>query len=247
MNISVILAHPRPGSFNHAIADEAAATAPGSRPYCYRPRSLPGTVRSVTSRTMRSPVMPSFPGPDRPALRRDRGSGRDRHCPSGLVGDAAGDPERLDRPGPPPWCGYRFADTDSGEGIPVGLLKARAAIIFNTSNTPRQRELEIFGDPLERIWKDCIVAFCGIPDCHRRMFGVIVTSSDEQRKAWLDEVRALTRNTFPDRQWVTEADRCAVLIPVSCTFAPCLPPLFTARPLVWYGDCDERHCTYPRN
>jgi NAD(P)H dehydrogenase (quinone) len=196
MNISVILAHPRPGSFNHAIADEAAATV--------REAGHTVTVHDLY-REKFDPLLPYdeisrdavLPGPVA------------RHCEEIAASDGIiivhpdwwGMPpavlkgwiDRVLRPG----VAYRFADTDSGEGIPVGLLKARAAIIFNTSNTPRQRELEIFGDPLERIWKDCIVAFCGIPDCHRRMFGVIVTSSNEQRKAWLDEVRALTRNTFP--------------------------------------------------
>jgi putative NADPH-quinone reductase len=58
--------------------------------------------------------------------------------------------DRILRPG----VAYRFAETDSGEGIPEGLLAARAALVFNTSNTPALREQEIFGDPLERLWKD---------------------------------------------------------------------------------------------
>jgi putative NADPH-quinone reductase len=101
--------------------------------------------------------------------------------------------DRVLRPG----IAYRFLESDSGEGIPIGLLSAKAVIVFNTSNTPVQREQEVFGDPLERIWKDCIVLFCGVPVFYRKMFGVIVTSSEEQRKAWLGEVRDLTRCTFP--------------------------------------------------
>ena len=31
---------------------------------------------------------------------------------------------------------YRFVANDKGEGVPVGLLKAKAAIVFNTANTP---------------------------------------------------------------------------------------------------------------
>ena len=101
--------------------------------------------------------------------------------------------DRVLRPG----VAYRFAESDSGEGIPLGLLPAKAALVFNTSNTPLQREREVFGDPLDALWKTCICAFCGIPVCHRRMFGVIVTSTDEQRKAWLAEARELTLLTFP--------------------------------------------------
>ena len=100
--------------------------------------------------------------------------------------------DRVLRPG----IAYRFAETDSGEGIPEGLLAARAALVLNTSNTPAAREQEVFGDPLERPWKDCIFAFCGVPVFRRRIFGVIVTSTPVQRKSWLDEVRDLTRQTF---------------------------------------------------
>jgi putative NADPH-quinone reductase len=103
--------------------------------------------------------------------------------------------DRVLRPG----VAYRFAETDSGEGIPAGLLKAKAALVFNTSNTPRQREIEVFGDPLERLWKDCIFAFCGVPVVHRRMFGVMVTSTDARRKAWLEEVSNLVTETFPGK------------------------------------------------
>ena len=196
MNISIILAHPRPGSFNHAIADEAAATV----------REAGHTV--IVHDLYREKFDPLLPYDEIPRDAVLPGPVA-RHCEEIAAADGIiivhpdwwGMPpailkgwiDRVLRPG----VAYRFADTDSGEGIPIGLLKARAVIIFNTSNTPRQRELEVFGDPLERIWKDCIVSFCGIPACNRRMFGVIVTSSDRQRKAWLAEVRALTAKTFP--------------------------------------------------
>ena len=101
--------------------------------------------------------------------------------------------DRVLRPG----VAYQFAETDSGDGIPAGLLKAKTAVVFNTSNTPRQREIEVFGDPLERLWKDCVLTFCGVPVVHRRMFGVVVTSTDAQRKIWLEEVSRLVSETFP--------------------------------------------------
>ena len=44
-----------------------------------------------------------------------------------------------------------------------GLLKAKTALVFNTSNTPQERELEVVGDPLERLWKDCICSFLWNP------------------------------------------------------------------------------------
>ena len=88
---------------------------------------------------------------------------------------------------------YQFLDGDNGEGIPVGLLKCKKSFVFNTSNTNKEREMSVFGDPLQRIWEDCILKFCGIEILHRRMFETIVTSSVEQRKAWLSEVEEILR------------------------------------------------------
>lgn len=96
-----------------------------------------------------------------------------------------------------PDTAYRFAEGDKGEGIPVGLLKAETAIVFNTSNTPLKREKEIFGDPLESLWKMCIFDLCGVKSFYRRMFGVMATSTSEQRSRWLEEVREAMNRFFP--------------------------------------------------
>jgi len=96
-----------------------------------------------------------------------------------------------------PGIAYRFSETDSGEGIPEGLLIAGAVLVFSTSNSPVEREQKVFGDMLERIGKDCLVSFCGVRTFRRRMFGVVVTSTEKQRKEWLAEVGELTRETFP--------------------------------------------------
>lgn len=91
---------------------------------------------------------------------------------------------------------YEFQEGDGGEGVPVGLLKARAAVVFNTSNTSEPREIEIFGDPLERLWKDCIFDFCGVKTFYRRMFRTICVSSPKQRAGWLAEADAIVNRFF---------------------------------------------------
>jgi hypothetical protein len=124
---------------------------------------------------------------------------------------------------------YDFPDGDES-GAPIGLLKAQTALVFNTSNTPRERELRVFGDPLELIWKNCIFAYCGVTNVRRRMFEMVgspaevvpiiksahlwcsgnvknhycyittemvVTSTAEQRKSRLDEVREMVQSSFP--------------------------------------------------
>jgi putative NADPH-quinone reductase len=92
---------------------------------------------------------------------------------------------------------YKFIDGDSGEGVPVGLLKAQTAIVFNTSDTSEKREEEVFGDPLELIWKNCIFDLCGIKNFKRKMFRIVVTSSSKEREGWLEEVNQITTEYFP--------------------------------------------------
>jgi NAD(P)H dehydrogenase (quinone) len=101
--------------------------------------------------------------------------------------------DRVIRPG----VAYAFVEGDSGEGVPYGLLKARTALVFNTSNTNEKREREIFGDPLETIWKNCVFGICGVKQVHRRTFGVIATSTPEQREEWLGEAREIVDRYFP--------------------------------------------------
>jgi NAD(P)H dehydrogenase (quinone) len=96
-----------------------------------------------------------------------------------------------------PEVAYRFVEGDKGEGVPMGLLKAKAAIIFNTANTPAEREREIFGDPLETLWKNCVFDLCGVRKVHRQTFAVVVTSTPQQRAAWLAEVRRWWNDSFP--------------------------------------------------
>ncbi len=101
--------------------------------------------------------------------------------------------DRIIRPG----IAYKFADGDNGEGIPIGLLKAKTGIVFNTSNTNEKRENEKFGDPLDTIWKNCIFDFCGVKQFERKIYRIIVTSDLEQRLQWLKETRELIDKYFP--------------------------------------------------
>ena len=94
---------------------------------------------------------------------------------------------------------YRFVDGDNGEGVPIGLLKAKAVCVFNTSNTMPEREARVFGDPLETIWKNCIFDLCGVKNFHRETFSVIITSTSEQRKDWLVKVQEAMKRYFPKK------------------------------------------------
>jgi len=101
--------------------------------------------------------------------------------------------DRVIRPG----LAYEFLEEDGGEGVPIGLLKAKVALIFNTSNTPEERELEVFGDPLDALWVNCVFGLCGVGDVRRKTYSVVVTSTPEERRSWLADVREIVGKSFP--------------------------------------------------
>lgn len=196
MQISLILAHPEPGSFNHAIAAAARTT-------------LEGAGHTVHFHDLYQegfdPFLRIEEIPKNTALPDDIQT----HCDEIASADGIiivhpnwwgmppavlkGWVDRIFRPE----VAYRFVEGDSGEGVPQGLLKAETAIVFNTGNTSIEREINEFGDPLERIWKHCIFGLCGVQNFRRRLFTIVITSSLEQRSDWLDEVKAMTAETFP--------------------------------------------------
>ena len=99
---------------------------------------------------------------------------------------------------------YTFPEGDNGGGLPIGLLKAKAALVFNTSNTSKTREEESFGDPLQRLWRDCICDFCGVTTFDRVMFRVVADSTPADRRTWLEQARTMTRESFPS-EWNSAA------------------------------------------
>ncbi len=195
MNISVILAHPDPGSFNHAIAMTAthAARANGHTVW-FHDLYAEGF----------DPLLPSNEIPRHAPLPPMI----QQHCTEIAAADGIvivhpnwwGQPpailkgwvDRVLRPG----VAYEFLEGDNGEGVPVGLLKARVALVFNTANTPEAREREVFGDPLQLLWKHCIFELCGVATFHRKMYRVIVTSTPEKRQEWLEDVQRTVVTCF---------------------------------------------------
>ena len=196
MRISVILAHPNPESFNHAIAKMAvdAIKTNGHRVFfhdLYQEKFDPRLNLEELADDAILPVVTrkhcdELASADGIVIVHPNWWGQPPAILKGWV-------DRVIRPG----VAYEFMEGDSGEGIPNGLLKARAALVFNTSNTETQREKDVFGDPLETIWKNCIFGLCGITNFHRRMFNVIVTSTEDQRRDWLIDVEKDIHTFFP--------------------------------------------------
>jgi NAD(P)H dehydrogenase (quinone) len=199
MKISVILAHPDKNSFNYAIA-EAAVQALKENGHEVAYHDL--------YREKFPPVIPTEEIPRRAKLPKIIA----KHCEE--IAEAQGiivvhpnwwgQPpailkgwiDRILRPG----VAYTFAEGDNGEGDLVGLLKADNLVVFNTSNTKMEREIRIFSDPLELLWKNNIILSCGVKNYYRRCFRVIITSTLEERQAWLEEVKSITREQFPAKR-----------------------------------------------
>lgn len=197
MQISVILAHPDPGSFNHAIAQAVVETIKtnGHTVFfhdLYQEKFNPLLHRNEIDKDAELPQAivlhcEEISAVDGIIIIHPNWWGQPPAILKGWV-------DRVLRPG----VAYEFVEGDAGEGIPKGLLKAQAALVFNTSNTNSQREINVFGDPLETIWRNCIFGLCGVTNFHRRMFNVVVTSTDIARRSWLDSVRQDAAALFPD-------------------------------------------------
>lgn len=196
MRILIILAHPDNQSFNYAIANECK-------------QKLTENGHNIIFHDLHEehfdPLITSTEIPKNAKI-NDLVK---RHCDDLVQSDGIiivhpnwwGQPpailkgwiDRIIRPG----IAYEFHDSDNGEGIPIGLLKAKTGLVFNTSNTNADRENTFFGDPLETIWKNCIFDFCGVKQFERKIFRIIVTSDLDQRQQWLKETRELIDKYFP--------------------------------------------------
>jgi NAD(P)H dehydrogenase (quinone) len=195
MVISIILAHPDKESFNHAIAKRAF-------------NSLYGNNHKIFYHDLYSekfnPILMKEEMPKNGIVNEEIA----KYCEEISKSEGIiivhpnwwGQPpailkgwvDRVLRPG----VAYEFLENDEGDGTPIGLLKCQTALVFNTSNTITEREKAVFGDPLERTWKDCIFDLCGVNNFYRRMFNVVVVSSDKQRKEWLKEVSETVEKYF---------------------------------------------------
>lgn len=188
MKASIILAHPYPKSFNHAIFKTANETFQElgieifshdlyeenfdpiiTRGELGSDKSEDILVNQYAAELMESDILvfihPNWWG----------------QPPAMLKG-------YIDRVIRPPYA-YDFPEDDNGGGLPIEKLNGKYGIVYNTANTAADRENNYFGDPLENIWRKCVFGFCGIKEYHRRMFRIISDSSEEERKNWLNEVK----------------------------------------------------------
>jgi putative NADPH-quinone reductase len=191
MKVSIILGHQHAGSFNHAIAETAQ-------------RTLEQNGHTVILHDLYAEGFDPILQHDEIARDAELDPIVKAHCAEIAEADGIlivhpnwwamppamlkGWIDRVLRQG----VAYKF--TDKG---PVGLLKAQWALVFTTSNTPREVELSWFGDPLENLWKTCILLYCGVKQMERTNYESIIMSSPEQRATWLADVERRVNAAFP--------------------------------------------------
>ncbi|WP_030374807.1 NAD(P)H-dependent oxidoreductase [Streptomyces rimosus] len=191
MKAAVYLAHPRPGSFNHALAGAVAAELAS--------RGCQVVTHDLYAEGF-DPLLPA----DGTETVRASGDPDDtwtaRHRAELATLDAlvfvhpnwwgmppavlTGWVQRVLAPG----VAYKLGTAD---GEPVGLLSAGRALVLNTSDTPAEREEREFGDPLQRIWAACVLPYVGVTDVRRHVFRTVSDSTEGEREAWLEEARGL--------------------------------------------------------
>jgi len=203
MKLLSLLAHPRPGSFCHALSEaaRAALAAAGHRIVhhdLYAERFDP-VLAADEAWTSGADIEQALARGGDPGLQGHRQAIGEAEGllvvhpnwwgmpPAMLVGWL----DRVLVPG----VAYRL---ERGEARPQGLLQLRQALVLNTSDTAPGREREAFGDPLAAIWGRCVLPFCGV-DRHRRlMFGPVAGSSAAQRAQWREAAAELATATFAE-------------------------------------------------
>ena len=190
MKISLILGHQNPGSYNHAIADCILNTLVemGHEVYYHDlyaekfdpvvpheeiddESRLPESVKRYIDELRQAGgiviVHPNWWGTP-PAILK---GWVDRVLRSGFA--------------------YQF-----GPKGPEQFFTDKIVQIFSTSNTPRDVEINVYGDPLEVFWKTVVFGLCGNKSFERRNFESIIMSTHEERAAWLNEVRKTIQRRF---------------------------------------------------
>jgi putative NADPH-quinone reductase len=196
MKLLVIVAHPNPASFNHALATAAVIAA--------RALGHEVVLHDLYAEQF-DPLMPAAEFAKNAALP----SAIARHCADLAAADALvivhpnwwGQPpailkgwlDRVVRPG----VAYEFRVGPDGQGYAAGLLKLRAALVFTTGNTPQDAEDKLYGDPLENLWRNCVFGLIGVKNFRRANLTPVIVSTPEQRARWLDQVRSTVREMFP--------------------------------------------------
>ena len=194
MKILLILGHPKPSSFNGAVAEKATAVLK---------RLGHEIIFHDLYQERFDPVLPAdeenLPDEKLPVFLREHlrqfkeAEGIIFVHPNWWGGPPAILRGWLDRVVRGNSC-YQFTK----DGV-VSHVGGKIVQIFSTSNTPRDVEVKVYGDPIENFWKNVVFGLLGTQSFERRNFESIVLSTPEERQSWLAEVSAILERRFGER------------------------------------------------
>lgn len=197
-SVMLLLAHPRVDSYNHSIAERVCAGvlragahlmfhdlhAEGFDPIARSEESWPRLPPSREGRASVDPLLEQY---------RDELAAADALVvvhpnwwgkPPAVL---AGWLDRVLVPG----VAYRLLTPGAP---PVLLLRVQKLFVINTSDTPEQREQEVFHDPLADMWGRCVATYLGTDgmptQVERRVLACVDEVDHAQRVRWLDEIEA---------------------------------------------------------
>jgi len=190
VRILLILCHPQPSSFNHAVAERVRETlASAGHQVLHHDLYQEGFGPVMTGPEFRRGV--SF---DEQVVRHTEELGA---C-GGLVfvhPEWWGQPpallkgwlDRVLRPG----VAYEPHDEESGEQAPVPLLGDKSALVFAT------RDAAARSGVLERVWMEGVFAFCGIREAACHVLHDLRRLGPAERNDWLAQVGRAVLAFFP--------------------------------------------------
>ena len=191
MKVLLLLGHPKPNSLNHAIAETSV-------------KVLEALGHEVVFRDLYQehfdPVLPageeSLPEEQLPEFLQNHlqdfkeSDGVIVVHPNWWGGPPAILRGWVDRVVRTNSC-YRFTK----EGV-VSYVGGKIVQVFSTSNTPREVEINVYGDPLENFWKVVVFGLLGVSSFERCNFESVVLSTSEERQGWLAEVETILKQRF---------------------------------------------------
>lgn len=189
----VVVAHPRPGSFTHAlaeaVADGFAAAGLAVDAHDLYAEGFDPLLTAAEADTTRPPAGHLADGDDLVLRHRSELASADVLAvvhpnwwgkPPAMM---AGWMDRVLIPG----VAYTL---DDPAGAPTSLLPLSALYVVSTSDTPADREHDLFGDPLQSIWARCVAHYLGEPHTERRVLRTVTDSDADARRQWLADVTA---------------------------------------------------------
>ena len=191
MKIALILGHPKPNSFNHAISEQAIAVL--------KELGHDVIVHDLYQERF-DPVLPlgeeNLPEEELPV--EIQSHLRDFKDADGVIfvhPNWWGGPPAILRG----WVDRVIRNNScynfTKDGV-VSYVGGKIVQVFSTSNTPRDVELSVYGDPIENFWKVVVFGVLGTKSFERRNFEPVVISTPEERQGWLAEVKAILARRF---------------------------------------------------